>query len=202
MVMIKLVWHQNYKNHSVEAKLKKFYSTFNQAVAMSIAENGDVALWYEDDLTVFMKKDENGNYTSEGLVWFNNYIGKYMNIVETDRSYIGNPLFKLSDGSSFTFFNEGTTRDILFYTIEEDKCRSLNVNTRRDYLGVCGFAFIFNPNSLGRGHKNKWLEPYADGWNGTEERLYSGCEESGTYCTKLIQYNGWKIPKDYPRKVR
>ena len=66
---------QNYRNHAVEAKLKKFYSTFNQAVEMSIAENGDVALWY-DDLPTFFHEDDNGQTISEGLDWFNTYIGK------------------------------------------------------------------------------------------------------------------------------
>ena len=32
-----------------------------------------------------------------------------------------------------------------------------------------------------------------------------GCKSTGnnpTYCTALIQLNGWKIPKDYPFKVK
>lgn len=45
-------------------------------------------------------------------------------------------------------------------------------------------------------------------WNGTRENLFVnpqlGCKETVTneraFCTKLIQMNGWKIPKDYPLK--
>ena len=55
------------------------------------------------------------------------------------------------------------------------------------------------------------LDPYMYKWDGTVDNLinYSerGCnnhpsKELGAYfCTKLIEINGWKIPKDYPRKV-
>ncbi len=193
---------QNYRNHSVEAKLKKFYSTFNQAVQRSVAENGDVAIWYTAALDSNLETGDDGSFSSPGLEWFNTYIGKYMNIVEIDKSYFNRPLFRLADGTSFSFLNPGTTRDYIFYTMDEADCIKFgNSLESREYRGVCGFAFIFNPNFTGQGHKNKWLEPYSYNWDGTEEDLYSDCEESGTYCTKLIQYNGWKIPKDYPRRV-
>jgi hypothetical protein len=52
------------------------------------------------------------------------------------------------------------------------------------------------------------FEPYIFEWNGTRQHLISsssyGCNKQNskkgkaTYCTKLIQMNGWKIPKDYP----
>ncbi len=50
-----------------------------------------------------------------------------------------------------------------------------------------------------------YIEPYILNWNGMVEHLKTdaiwackkGCTNCG-YCTKLIQLNGWKIPKDYP----
>lgn len=49
-----------------------------------------------------------------------------------------------------------------------------------------------------------YIEPYILNWNGTVEHLKTGaiwaCKKGCTncgYCTKLIQLNGWKIPKDY-----
>ena len=52
----------------------------------------------------------------------------------------------------------------------------------------------------------KGIEPYTKNWDGTIENLYNnsalGCKQEVTneraYCTKIIQMNGWKIPKDYP----
>ena len=191
---------QNYKNHSVEAKLKKFYSAFNQAVERSMAENGDVDVWYED-LPTFYHDSDSGQSKSEGLEWFNKYIGKYMQIVEVDKSFNNTPLFKLADGTSFMFLND-TTRDYAFFTKDQDECLKYGYSLdKREMLGVCAFPFIFDPTMSGA-HKGKYLEPYAYNWNGSEEELYRKCEETGGFCTKLIQYNGWKIPKDYPRKVR
>ena len=50
-----------------------------------------------------------------------------------------------------------------------------------------------------------FVTPYAFNWDGTEEGLtkngtwacVKGCTNCG-YCTKMIQLNGWKIPKNYP----
>ena len=55
-------------------------------------------------------------------------------------------------------------------------------------------------------HVNKGVEPYKYNWDGTANNLYNdhlhGCKTgNGAFCTALIQYNGWKIPKDYPYKV-
>lgn len=45
-------------------------------------------------------------------------------------------------------------------------------------------------------------------WDGTRESLFKGeygCKKETSrtrpYCTKLIQMNGWKIPKDYPLRI-
>lgn len=50
-----------------------------------------------------------------------------------------------------------------------------------------------------------YIEPYILNWNRTVEHLKTGaiwaCKKGCTncgYCTKLIQLNCWKIPKDYP----
>lgn len=36
---------ENYQKKRIEVKLEKFYSTFNQALQMSINDNGDMANW-------------------------------------------------------------------------------------------------------------------------------------------------------------
>lgn len=197
---------QNHRNNVVETKLKNFYSTFNQAIQMSIAENGDLNSWFIGDLSVFLSEtDENGNPTSEGLKWFNKYIGKYMQISEVKKDFKGTPLFYLPDGSSFGFYNEGAVRDIVFYT-DYTKCTkdyksSDPVAHRIRRNGVCAFVFMINPYYIIPEHYNKGLEPFLYGWNGTESQLYSNCEMSGEFCSAIIQHNGWKIPKNYPKKV-
>ena len=76
--------------------------------------------------------------------------------------------------------------------------------------GSCRFLFAFKPvggGSMWSYHENKGFEPSKYLWDGTEALLYSGCEGSlgdsvkHSLCTALIQYNGWKIPKDYPHRI-
>ena len=67
---------------------------------------------------------------------------------------------------------------------------------------------MFRYNTDYQGNKQRvsdLFEPYAWAWNGTREQLVSGdsysCDgQYRCYCTKLIQYDGWKISKDYPVK--
>lgn len=54
------------------------------------------------------------------------------------------------------------------------------------------------------------MEPTLYKWDGDEKTLYNDAERGcmrgnqnagGGYCTAIIQRNGWKIPKDYPRRI-
>ena len=72
--------------------------------------------------------------------------------------------------------------------------------------GSCVFNFNYMPECddfqnckyIGRG-----FEPYKYTWNGTLSHLESDCKNGQwhLFCAALIQYNNWKIPKDYPFKV-
>ena len=55
---------------------------------------------------------------------------------------------------------------------------------------------------------NKGLEPSLHRWDGNLETLFNseryGCNPglSGSYCTAIIALNSWKIPDNYPRKIK
>lgn len=74
--------------------------------------------------------------------------------------------------------------------------------------GINWFAFRFNPllknETNGTNIMKSNFEPYNYAWDGQRTTLFTnptyGCNNSGSYCTKLIQMNGWKVPKDYPFK--
>lgn len=167
---------------------------------MSSAVNGDVAGWWINLDAEMTDTDSNGNATSEGLQWFNEYIGKYMNIAKIEKSHYNTPIFFLPDGAAFAFLNQKTTRDWVYYT-NYYKCKKLfgDYNSKnQEMMGKCAFPFLWANDYSGN---NKGFEPWLYQWDKTEEGLYSGCEENGFFCTALIQRNGWKIPQDYPRKV-
>ena len=190
---------QKHQNQVLETRLKKFYTTINQAVLTSEAFNGDKDYWYTDSS---LSDDE----------WFKKYIGKYMNIMKYETDSYALWIY-FPDGSVLAKpYNPGRA-DWLFYPGGKKCVDKYSVYSGR---GVCAFVFNFQPHE----YKNddgtpstywkhtigKGFEPLKAGWNGTIEQLENACYNnvaidssvvSGAYCTAVIQYYGWKIPKNY-----
>ncbi len=83
----------------------------------------------------------------------------------------------------------------------------------RPDMGISSFQFFFAPADKNiKYHYKKGFEPYAYELREytADELLTNGdpgdiCNPSAgfkMYCTALIRLNGWKIPKDYPFKVK
>ena len=202
---------QNYKKHVVETKLSKFYTTMNQAVAKAEVIYGDKKEWA--NIGNGFELDENGNpdrTKSIPKAWFDKYLKPHLNIVDEDVAINGHVLATFSDGS-FAAFGGGA---ILFYIDKKYYNEILNddntgyIDEARDGTEI--FLFFFKPDEIGENpssHYNKGIEPYGHAWDGDIEKLTStthpyGCNTNTrkVWCTKLIQLNGWKIPKDYPLK--
>ena len=206
----------NYNNHITEVRLKKFYSIFNQAIQQSVAENGDTSTW---DYWFNGEYDNEKNETPEDYSGvlnekFDRYIAPYMKIV--DKKVVNSPklykmqLYYLPDGSAFGY-PLIHNREIYFYPKNAIRCIE-NIKTIEDNGAICHFAFEFYPNNSNPDWKylyRKGLEPFLYQWDGDVEKLKTGAlyscnnlNKSGAYCTALIAYNGWKIPKDFPVKIK
>ncbi|MBP3924503.1 type II secretion system protein [bacterium] len=177
----------NYRKHVVENKLKKFYTIMNQAVKFSEAEYGEFSYW--DGF-------ESGNPDAM-IAWWNKYFAPHVKTLKIERINNVNYVY-LADGTKLQIFNYGYggigfAIHIYFYP---------KASSHTNVMGKDYFTFYINPNT----NKNlAVVEPYKFAWDGTEDALrYSGeyaCKASSAwphYCTALIQFNGWKIPKDYP----
>lgn len=206
----------NYNNHITEVRLKKFYSIFNQAIQQSVAENGDTSTW---DYWFNGEYDNEKNETPEDYSGvlnekFDRYIAPYMKIV--DKKVVNSPklykmqLYYLADGSAFGY-PLIHNREIYFYPKNAIRCIE-NIKTIEDNGAICHFAFEFYPNNTNPDWKylyRKGLEPFLYQWDGDVEKLKTGAlyscnnlNKAGAYCTALIAYNGWKIPKDFPVKIK
>ncbi len=201
---------QKYRNHVVETRLKKFYTIFNQAIRLAEAEYGDKKDWFIDASGVDL--DEDGNPIEDSAkidLWFKTYLSNFI-VLNKKIDTRGQILYYLADGTAFQLGTDGnpSLRDILFYPGNPEKC----VGSLNETRGVCAFWFEYCPSCTGGDWKflyDKGLEPGKYAWDGTLNDLLHdslrGCAEvaqGGNYCTAFIQYNGWKITKDYPRKVR
>lgn len=111
-----------------------------------------------------------------------------------EKGAVDNVIFSLSNGPRISFRVDVNGGDIVYWPYKDSK-RS--------------FSFQFNKiTKLNSNVTNKqsqnFIEPYTYDWDGTKTRLKThpryGCskEGKGNFCAKLIQINGWKIPKDYP----
>lgn len=179
---------QKYRNQVVETRLEKFYSAINQAIRRAEVDYGDKSYWFENQSKL------------ERHQWMKKYLLPYMKITKYKQVTGGTSgimVYYLPDGSAFSSINGGeVNRDWLFWPGNPDKCPNKDSST-----GVCRFWFFYSPTSDGF-YKNKGLEPWRNG--DTVEEFYDNCQNSKYRynCAALIQANGWKIPKNYPYKVR
>lgn len=184
----------NAQKEAAAAKVHKFYNTINNAVQFAIVEYGDVENWMGE---------RKGSTYEENLEFLNKYFLPHLKYNRYDNC-IGNKVcVYLTSGGMFTFGYDKNGGDIVYF-INGKYERSL-----RNY-----FAFQFNKidgtdedgNAIHRSlNRRTAIEPYAFNWDGTYEKLIThssyGCRKGGpntAYCAKLLQYNNWKFPKDYP----
>ena len=192
----------NYRKHVVETKLEKIYSVMNQAINLANAEYGDASNWVID-----CGKSGSATCSNEDVeTWFNSTIGKHLEIskIEKPSDFDGILIF-LNDGG--VLYIEKCIYDMKYFLKQSA--------IQNPQLGKDTFQFRFNPTILSHQDPTKpsfahtfktTFEPYAWDWDGTREQLINGKNYScggkyHSYCAKLIQYDGWKISKDYPVRI-
>ena len=200
-----------YNKNLTETRLKKFYSLFNQAIRLSVAENDSYEGWDDYWATSRGESNEDGSIKDkvESIeAAFDKYLAPHMKVmvkkrVKDEEHNVTKTLYILADGSAFTYRGMDS-RDIAFFPKNPEKCLQ-----QQKRSGRCSFLFIFYPmseKSDWKYHYQKGLEPYMYNWNGKKESLRSGssysCDSDGGYCTELIRQNSWKIPNDYPLKIQ
>lgn len=221
---------QNYARLVVETRLKKFYSSLNQALIRAEADYGDKKLWYSDSSGAIFDKDGKPiPGSSEEEKWIRKYLLPYLNSAKIETVTDGGDKTKgafiviLPDGSAF-MPRAHTTRDWIFYT-NWKKCISVygygvNESSGGSGEGVCKFMFGYVPsatliNAAGgtekywKYHINKGFEPWKHAWNGNLTDLENACikktkiylYDGSLYCAAFIQLNGWHIPKNYPYRL-
>lgn len=192
-----------YKKSQVETALKKFYTTMNQAVLLSVNENGETKDW----------KFASNDTTDEVEAFYEKYFSNYIKKVKTGKTGInGKYLFTV-------YYADGSVAVIHYLGHDWTYCT--DAKAVADYKNMIGrkcFQFGFYPdykNTCGaesysaKNFHNKGVEPYvnclAQDENGaikdengnaiktTEKDLY----KQKLY-TKIIQLNNWKIPDNYP----
>ncbi len=208
---------QSYKKQVVETRLAKFYSMINQAVKMAEIDYGPQDTWLDYLITPAM--DEDGNYVFDKSDQIDNlvqkYFAPYLKIVNSEdlisdnnQSVWSKRVYYFADGSAFAFPLNGLNYELYFFPKNAKKCHNSSVT-----YGSCLFNFVFIPGNKNIGKTKKYdtniggVQTSLIRWNGNDEDLMTnketGCKDgNGSLCTEIIRRNGWKIPKDYPRKIK
>lgn len=186
----------SYNKKIVETNLVKFYSSINNAIALSEIDNGGVTTWEAYPETAEGKKN-----------WFEKYIASYLKIADYEFSGDNNIIIKFNTGGAL--YIPGTSMDWQYYPRFS--------GTLGGQAGKDLFYFNYAPNGDSSSPdqeintvylKGKAVTPYKYSWDGELDTLLKNCAGTGSvswvgagaYCTALIEYNSWKIPDNYPIK--
>ena len=195
---------QNHQKHVTENRLKKSFSTLNQALKMSEVENGPAKYWDLDSggtemencknttekyIIPYLKAEycDSGNSNSDSA----GKCAKYVNCGYASQNYT------LADGTMIGICAYGLGQEIYITilpikTLKKGRKFGFIVDREKGVLLPARYVAGLSREDIKRGYE----------YNG--EGFTVGCSKNGgaTYpyhaCTALIYVDGWKIKDDYP----
>ena len=187
---------KDYQKSVVESRLKWFYSTINQAIRMSVVDNGSTEYW-----EFGTSESLEGGLYEYNKKWAEKYLLPYLKYEKVFEcpSYTNQPVMciRLQNGSLMTVLIDVNGGDIGYYPDGK------YYQGKPNYLKTL-FLFQFHKKGTGDTFESlNSVEAYSYGWDKDPNTLKSGhpwsCYgETGIFCTKLLQLNNWKFPDDYP----
>ncbi len=187
-----------YQKVYVESHVKKFYSTFNNAIKLSAEENGDPTGWVIRDKNYSHKEMRKflatyiSPYYKHGSIWDRPVTSYNQTFIATEMVYGGVMLIHIDKNGM----------DIVYKPF--DTQYRTTPNSPRNKFQFQLSKYVSKANKKGVNSPD-FVEPYIFDWKGTEADLRNnatwGCKKGCTncgYCTKMLQLNNWKIPKNYP----
>ena len=177
---------QNYKRQQATARIKKFVSVINQALISAENDLGPREDWVKGE-------EDNSDSAYDFL---NTYIKPYIKSADIEkRTLFGRNMATLRfvDGSQMSV-KIGACYDI-WYDINGEKGPN---EKGRDI-----FVFILCKNGGCNSNSNQvrgmYCQPNGEPFP-THEQLIDNCKDRnrGSYCTILLEQNGYEFPKDYP----
>ena len=192
-----------HRKQVVETKLKKTYSVLYNALRYSENENGNLQypakeLW-----------DKNTYFSS--AEFFDTYISPYLNnIVRSDTSNISKTVY-LVDNTKITYrarlFQWPWDKNAPFILGDI----GIQFGNDKSISGKNRFGFKLGYAQMGNS-KLDLIFIYSGGDYGLDPNIAAECGEEviktkcadgdAVSCTHMIYCNGWKIPDNYPRKLK
>ena len=192
----------NYKKQEYSARIKKFYSSISQAIIYSEADNGSALYWtkeaqaHTDDGNV----DWSGNADlSEAVI--KKYILPYIKYLktgnETGMHNVNYYTITLADGSTASVHNGDCME--LMYDIN-GLSKPPNSDGQDTFRFLMCFTDITRINYFK--DKNKFFGTYSYYNDTSREEMKNKCKTTPSYCSALLEIDGWEFKKDYPFKLK
>lgn len=191
----------NTRKKETSARIKKFYSTMQQAIMRSEVDNSESIYWEKNSEI----RDENGvsdnvANAAEGEKFFNLYIKPYIKYLSVDKATsedndIKNYELKVTmlDGS-IMYWHHGSCIDMI-----------IDVNGERNpnKSGYDRFTFLLCKEPASKTHcgNNKHWCSYGPNMVKTRAEALATCKTNQAYCSTLLQYDDWEFKEDYPFKI-
>lgn len=177
---------KKYRTAEIESRLKKAYSTLNQAAFNARALGNDWGVWAEA-----ANGNPNWGNIDDEKFFYENYLKPYVNTLRYKEIGTSSILAELSDGTQIVLGKGG--------------CADLHVDINGDKgpneYAIDNFIFNYCPASVSKDYETDKLIPYATKDIVTREQALNLCKNEPMQCSKLIMMDGWKIKKDYPYSI-
>ncbi len=168
----------SYQKNVLQTRIKKFASIFKQAESLGRANGYETSMWTGVDT----------NNPDVMLEFFNVHYAPYMQTISVEKLTRG-VAAAFADGSGmYLRKRQEALSEVgveVIFCVDYRKCALYDEGeplNSRDY-----FEFWTDGRVVHNGI-----------WNGTREQLVQNCADSPSYCSLLIQYDGWEIKDDYP----
>ncbi len=175
----------------ISTRLKKFYSTMNQAILLYEQKNNISKEYF--DFSSFCDGLSKDSYECN-LNVFNEYFAPYVKYTKIEKQDSKLVVY-LADGSAYytTYYGH----DIYFLPKASKIVGKSSFSGLK--LGKDMFFFAIYPGGASANRdeyfRNLGMEPYIiQEWDGTYQGLYSSCSNAA----KILQLNNWEFPNDYP----
>ncbi len=194
---------QKQQKLETSARLKKFYSSMNQAILMSESKNGSSIYW---SLPNQNNVDADGNYNyaemNKNAVWMlNEYILPYLKYLKVDNGKLPDdsssgeyPTIYFVDGSTVQLYI-GSCFDMIFDSNGDKKPNKSGKDQFRFYLCNTSGQLVF-------GNKFKTFGPAAMGGITSytdRNTALAKCKNNADVCSVLLQkFDNWEFKDDYP----
>ena len=207
----------NHKKKVLPVRLQKFYSTFNNALEMSQAYNGDMAGW-----NFPTQADGNSGSNEANYKFFDTYIFPYMKGITKCPPGTNSVCFVELNFDSAT--SSPVASSYSRYIFADGSCFGVLIGGRNDNFAYLHGWLDYNckgkPNKAGRDqfvfymrfalNRADYIPFQYISFEDSQHKVLSDmdreevkelCKNSPSSCAGLIQYDGWQIKDDYPGKI-